>query len=126
MTDDSLEVIRPGPGVEIHGPFLPEYRVTLDGYRVPFLTVHPVGNDEFSLTIDRRFGIHKPVTKDELDNWMPILANAMAVAAGYPCFGADTKKMNPFNVRMSSLGSIEPAKPALAVVDGGLQDERRT
>ena len=122
--NDLLEVRPVGMGVEIHGPFLPEYFVTLNGYRVPFLTVHPLDDGRYSVTIDRRFGIHLPVTKDELDNWMPILTNAMAVAAGYPCFGADVKKMNPFNVRMSSLGSIDPPKPDLTVIEGGADDQR--
>ena len=112
---DILEATPSGPGVEVHGPFLPEYRVTLSGYHVPYITVQPVEGDKFFVTVDGRMGIHMPVTKDELDNWMPILANAMAVAAGYPCHGRDLPKMNPFNLRMSSLGVVTE-KPKLEIV----------
>ena len=59
--------------------------------------------------------MHLPVTKDEIVNWMPILANAMAVAAGYPCHGRDLPKMNPFNLRMSCIGSVAE-KPKLEIV----------
>ena len=111
---DMLEVTPSGPGVEVHGPFLPEYKVTLGGYHVPYITVQPV-DDKFFITVDGRMGMHLPVTKDELDNWMPILANAMAVAAGYPCHGRDLPKFNPFNMRMSSLGEV-PEKPKLEIV----------
>ena len=115
---DMLEVTPSGAGIEVHGPFLPEYRVTLGGYHVPYITAQPTEDGKFFVTVDHRMGMHLPVTKDELDNWMPILANAMAVAAGYPCHGRDLPKMNPFNLRMSSLGSIE-SKPDLSIIDGG-------
>lgn len=100
---DLLAAAAAGSGVEIHGPFLPVHTVTLDGYVVPYITVTPMeGKDEIYVYVDGRFGIRVPVTKAELDNWMPILANAMAVAAGYPCHGADRPKTNPFAVRMAS------------------------
>lgn len=115
--NDMLTATPAGPGVEIHGPFLPEYRVTNGGYHVPHLTVQPLDDGRIAVTIDGRFGLADPVTRDEFNNWLPILANAMAVAAGYACHGSGAPRLNPFNVRMSSLGSV-PDKPNLTVIDG--------
>jgi hypothetical protein len=105
----------PGVGVEVHGPFLPEHLLTLDGFKVPYFTVQPTEDGKFWLTLDHRFGMHAAVTAEELDNWLPILTHAMAIAAGYACFGENPPRLNLFNCRMSSLGSV---RPGLTVIDG--------
>ena len=51
------------------------------------------------------------------NRWIPILANAMAVAAGYSCHGENCTPLNPFTTRMGALGSINPG-PKLTVIDG--------
>ena len=101
--------------IEIHGPFLPEYRVTLDGFRVPFVTATPTDDGRVDVFIDRRFAMEGSVSRDEFDRWLPILANAMAVAAGYSSFGENSGRSNPFQVRMSRLGHVQPS---LSVIDG--------
>src|SRR5580693_2397514 len=103
-----------GVGVEIHGPFQPEYFVTINGYRVPYVTIHPSEDARYSVTVDRRVGLFSSVTAEELDNWLPVLADAMAVAAGYSSHGEHCNPLNPFTTRMSRLG---PAlKPDLSVI----------
>lgn len=109
----------PGRGVEVHGPFLPEYFLTLDGYRVPYITVQPRDGGKWDVSVDNRFMLWQPVTAEELDNWLPILAHAMAVAAGYSSHGEHSNPINPFKVGMSGLGTM---KPELSVIDGGKPD----
>ena len=106
----------PGMGIEIHGPFLPEYFVTSSGYRIPFVTVQPRDGGKWDVTIDHRFGLHLAVTAEELDNWLPILAHAMAIAAGYSSHGEHSNPINPFKSGMSGLGVVAPD---LSVIDGG-------
>lgn len=101
---------------EIHGPFLPEHYVTIDGYKVPYLTVRPTDDGRVDVMIDRRFGIDGPVSLEEFDRWMPILAHGMAVAAGYSCHGENCTPLNPFKHRMGPLGSMSPE---FTVIDGG-------
>lgn len=111
------------PGVKIHGPFRPEYKITLDGFIVPWLTAQPTEDGKYFLTVDGRLGMADSVSVEEMSNWMPLLANAMAVAAGYPCFGEDraaplitpTRKTNPFNQLMFSLSGADEG-PKLAIV----------
>lgn len=88
--------------VEIVGPF-EDYRVTLNGYHVPNIQARPMSDGTFLVSIDNRFIIHKSVSKDELENWMPILANAMAVAAGYTSHGEHSQRVNEYNVGMNRL-----------------------
>jgi hypothetical protein len=71
-------------GVKFIGPFQPEYKITVDGYRVPYLTALSSG-DNVLLCLDERYILE--VNKEEASKWLPFLANAMAVAAGYSCHG---------------------------------------
>jgi hypothetical protein len=112
--------------VEITGPWWPDYKVNVGGFHVPHLTIQPPMDNEgksaalddnrIFMICDRRIGIY--TTRDELDRWLPFLADCMAVAAGYPCLGA-TEKINPFASKASTeLGGMEPEKPHLSVIDG--------
>jgi len=79
--------------MEIIGPF-DDYRVTLNGYRVPYLRAVRV-KGMISLELDERLGCDIP----DDERAMPIIefiAQAMAVAAGYSCFGENSQPMNRF------------------------------
>ena len=91
---------------EPFGPFQ-SWPVSVNGYAVPHINVAPMADGTHYVTVDGRFGIHKSVTQEELDNWMPILAHAMAVAAGYSCHGENSQKINPYCVGVSKV-SIPP------------------
>ncbi|HET8627408.1 MAG TPA: hypothetical protein VFL91_08310 [Thermomicrobiales bacterium] len=94
-------------GVGIIGPFVEEWRLTVDGYRVPYLTAYPGGApDTWHLVLDGRFGVD--VTDEEPRRWLWFVANAMAVAAGYSSFGEHCRPINPFTLRMSELGEAGP------------------
>lgn len=100
---------------EIVGPFLPEHRVTIAGYHVPYITVRPQEDGRIDLLLDNRFGLHSPVPVEEFNRWIGILADAMAVAAGYSCHGEHCTPKNPHKTRLGSLGSVAPV---LGVIDG--------
>lgn len=99
---------------EIVGPF-DEYRVTVDGYRVPYLNARELPDGRVAPTVDGRFGLSEAVPREEFDRWLPLLANAMAVAAGYSCHGENCAPLNPFKMKMMRLGT----KPNLTLIDGG-------
>ncbi len=84
------------------GPFCDGdyYRLTVDGYEVPYLRAHlrKGTEDLWDILLDRRFGYE--LTDAELHKVLPLLANAMAIAAGYSCHGEHCRPTNPFQVRM--------------------------
>lgn len=106
---------------QIVGPFLPEYRVTIDGFQVPYVNARLLDDGRIDVTVDNRFSMSEPVPREEFDRWIHIVANAMAVAAGYSSHGENCTPLNPFTVRMSQIGG-EPEKPKLTVVDGDKVD----
>lgn len=76
-----------GPPDFIIGPF-EENRVVLEGKLIPKLTAQREG-DNISLCLDNRLSIAVP--KEAAYDVAWLVANAMAIGAGYPCFTADRK-----------------------------------
>lgn len=115
---DVLEFKQPLPpertdyGTEFIGPMVPEWKVVSGGYKVPFITarLNPEQEHEVLLVLDGRFGITG--TREEVQKWVPFLADAMAVAAGYSCFGEQSVKHSRFSTRMAGIAEIvtEPQK----------------
>ena len=84
------------------GPFLEEWRVTLDGYEVPNLTAIVREDGDIMLSLDHRYGITG--TLEECGKWLSFLANAMAIGAGYSCFGeGSVRDPNPFQRKLTGL-----------------------
>jgi hypothetical protein len=84
----------------IIGPF-DTYRVTVNGYRVPYISA--VRHDGLiSLTLDERFGCDI-ADDDQATPIIDFIANAMAVAAGYSCFGENSQELNPYRRRSVAL-----------------------
>ena len=82
---------------EYIGPFENYYEVTVDGYKVPRIKANKVHNgdgDEWDLLLDDRFSII--ATGEEIEKWLWIVANAMAIGAGYSCFGENSVKINEY------------------------------
>lgn len=94
-------------GTEFIGPFHEMHKVAHDGYRVPHLAAQPLvdesGNQLVALVLDERFMIEGTV--GEVAKWIPFLANAMAVAAGYSCHGDNCRPLNPYTVKMTGLSA---------------------
>lgn len=87
-------------GLESIGPFS-EWRIKLDGYEVPQLGGRADDQGMFHLCLDRRFGIEIPEKYAQQVVWL--IANALAIGAGYSCFGENSQQVNPFKVRFSGL-----------------------
>lgn len=90
---------------EIVGPFTePEYSyAVVDGCKVPYIKlVKRTGAEDgkTEIFLDSKVYI---VDDSGIDVWLHLLANAMAVAAGYNRHGEGGVKYNPFAVRMTSI-----------------------
>jgi hypothetical protein len=70
----------PSLRVNFPGPFS-HHDVVVDGWRVPFLQAHLVGEDRVMLVLDRRLATEMSV--EEADRLLPFVADAIAVALGY-------------------------------------------
>lgn len=95
-----FEIEEPTVGLESVGPFS-VWKLKLDGYRVPMLTGREDENGMFHLCLDERFGIEIPKQHAHQVVWL--IANALAIGAGYSCFGEGSQISNPFKVRMSGI-----------------------
>jgi hypothetical protein len=103
MTPSDAEQIAERDGVirlEIIGPFY-DYRVTVGGYEVPMLRAVRV-NGLISMTLDHRFGCDIPDDNRALPI-IEFIAQAMAVGAGYSCFGENSKPINRYKCKLTSL-----------------------
>lgn len=97
--------------VEILEGFPPEGRVVVDGYLVPHLSAITQADGQIALCLDRRFLLIAP--REECDRWIWFVANAMAIGAGYSCFGENSVPMHPYKVQVHAIGAIsEPVTPA--------------
>lgn len=99
-------------GLQAIGPFELN-RLTIDGYEVPRLT-GVLRDGMWHFTLDNRFGCDVPELYGESVAWM--IANAMAIGAGYTCFGEHSQPRNEFKCRLSFLGSI-PEHDAMELED---------
>lgn len=89
--------------------FLPPYSergVTIDGYDVPGIEAREVdGGVNCNIFLDRRFDITIPAEHAQQVVWL--LANALAIGAGYSCHGENSMhRPNPYKVRVSCLKSV--------------------
>jgi len=83
----------PKPPEWIVGPF-EEYRVVIEGRVIPNLTARRLQSGGVTLCVDRRWMAEFANPADAYQAaWL--IANAMAVASGYPWLGASNKDM-PF------------------------------
>lgn len=81
-----------GPPDLLVGPFQ-EWRVVVDGREIPRLTGFREGDDLTCLVLDHRFAVSVP---NELARGVAyVLANALAIGAGYSHLGATSRDM-PF------------------------------
>ena len=94
---------------EFIGPFTEKHKVSVDGCVVRGLTVEPCDNGEWWLVLDGRFGVQAP--EEELKKYIWLIANALAIGAGYTYHGPNAKISNPFAVQIMGI-SPEVAKSA--------------
>ncbi len=94
--------------LSIVGPF-EDYRVSIGGYEVPGVNAREIEHGtKLSISVDHRFGLTIPIEHGQSVMWL--LANAMAVAAGYSCHGAHSVyRPNPYKIQMVGIGSVTDA-----------------
>ncbi len=89
--------------------FLPpreQRQVTLDGYAVPKVEAREVNDGrDCNIFLDRRFGITVPAEHAQQIIWL--IANAMAIGAGYSCHGEHSQPANPFKVKVMEVDSAK-------------------
>jgi hypothetical protein len=83
------------------GPF-ETYKVVVEGRAIPKLTGWPRG-DETTLVLDGRLAIDVPNDLAPQVAWL--VANALAIGAGYSHLGAESKDQ-PFAPQIAPLGEI--------------------
>jgi hypothetical protein len=66
--------------VAFPGPFS-HHDVVVDGWRVPLLQAHLLGEDRVLLVLDRRIGVE--LSTSEADKTIPFIADAISVALGF-------------------------------------------
>lgn len=84
----------------IFGPFT-ENRVVIDGRNIPKLSGRKIGDDQVELVVDGRFSATFKTESAYQAAWL--IANAMAIGAGYPSMNADSKDQ-PFAPKVFMLG----------------------
>lgn len=114
---------RAGPA-KLVGPFRRAelYKPSVNGFLIPWLRaqVHhhaqevAGGAAEWTLILDDRFAID--TNSDEIARWLPFLADAMAISAGYSCHGENCIPLNPFKCRIGPLDGGDDG-PSLRVVE---------
>lgn len=108
MTNEKMtfdELFTPPYGTDLIGPFSPPpyHKVSVDGYLVPHLYIYKRGDTDtdWTVVLDSRF--EYDVNDGELRRFMPLIANAMAIAAGYSCFGENSQLSNRYQTQIGML-----------------------
>lgn len=84
------------------GPFRnDEYVLSVDGYQVPLIKAYPMEDGGWAVHLDERF--YTELTLEEIEQTGWLLANAMAIAAGYSCFGENCVPSNPYKTQLIGL-----------------------
>lgn len=96
--------------VETIGPFNTGdyYLISCGGYKVPYLQAWLMAGTEDRWVIavmdgDRSVMMVEDVVDTEFKKLVPIIANGMALAAGYTSFGGGAKPRNPFMLKLTGL-----------------------
>jgi hypothetical protein len=93
--------------VERVGPFNESYyKITIGGYLVPYIKAYKNIDGSWTLLLDGRFAIDIQ-NEEEIQRWVWWVANAMAIASGYSCFGANSAPIDLFNRQLIGLSQNE-------------------
>jgi hypothetical protein len=80
--------------------------VTIDGFAVPRIEAKESTDGlHCDIRLDGRFGAMIPAELAQEVIWL--LANALAIGAGYSCHGENSVVTNPFKVRVMEIGATK-------------------
>lgn len=102
MSDNIIKFPKDETSELLVGPF-EYYKVVVDGRAIPNLTGFHDG-DKIALVLDGRFSIS--VSKDDATPVAWMIANALAIGAGYPSMNA-ADKSRPFAPQIAQIGAPE-------------------
>lgn len=103
MNEPTFEVEQqPEDGLKSIGPFQ-VYRLRLDGFRIPKLEGQLISG-MWHFALDERFACDVPETYGHGVAMM--IANAMAIGAGYTCFGENSTPRNEFKNRLHCIQGV--------------------
>jgi len=84
--------------------------ITIDGFAVPKIEARETDNGTIChISLDGRFGA--TIRAEDAQQVLWLLANALAIGAGYSCHGENSRVSNPFKVRVTEVGSVEREAP---------------
>lgn len=79
-----------------------QHQITIGGYACPGLEAREVNHGrECNIFLDNRLGITIPAEHAQSVLWL--LANALAIGAGYSCHGEHSVRANPYKVRVMEI-----------------------
>lgn len=90
--------------VEFVGPWQEHHALVVDGYKMPHVKIFPSkgAQDGMSmLLLDDRFMLEAP--DEEIKRWASILFNAMAIGAGFSCYGLNSVVRNDYSAKLTPL-----------------------
>lgn len=90
------------PGIQAIGPFEIS-RIVIGGYEVPLLT-GKLADGMWHFEFDNRFGLSVPEMYGH--GVAQMIGDAMAVGAGYSCFGKNSVPLNRFKRRLRQLDVV--------------------
>ena len=93
-----------GRTVEIIGPFRGDvYHLSVDGCALFGVELYQRNDtpEKWTVRLDGRFEID--AEEEEVMRWAWLMANAMAISAGFTHHGPDSRRANPHAVRLGSL-----------------------
>lgn len=110
LSEEVARAMLDGPTTEIVGPFRGDiYYLSVDGCKLfgVHLYKRTDTKEDWAICVDDRFEID--ANNDEILRWGYLLANAMAVSAGFTYHGPDSKPLNSHRVQFSSYsgGNLE-------------------
>lgn len=103
MTQPEFEVSETKKGLQSVGPFH-QYKVTLDGYRIPRLTGRLV-DGRWHFCLDERFGVDVP--EQDGPGVAMMIANALAIGSGFTCHGENSQPSNEFKTQMHGIRILD-------------------
>lgn len=93
--------------VELHGKLPDEsYKASVEGYIVPYVRIRRPSPVEYTIVLDERMAFELDGDEQAMKDTIIIVANALAIGAGFTCFGQHRRPMDRFGVRVMQIDKM--------------------